>query len=357
MDQETMNKAIEEVSAKVAEKIEGPLTERIAEKVQASMPTQTVPLKKGEVTEEGKEKVGKFFQALVKGDDSVMKDLSSGVDADGGYLVPNDFYPLLLEKKAQINNISKYVSRYTMKRDKMDVPAEGNAVSLAWKAENAAGTQSDTTFGNITLSVNTLFGFSAMSRELLADSPLSVADIVAKIYAKAFANEEAKQFMTGNGTGKPKGIRTYTISQAVAQAGASLVANDVEKLFFTLPSQYRENAAFVMHNNIIQLINALRSTTGEKLYPELLEKGTLLGKPVIEQNDIPVNLGGGTNESEIFFGDLSYYLVGDREQMAFEMTTVGGSAFTKHQAYIKGYERIDGQLGMTEAFAKMTAVK
>ena len=84
---------------------------------------------------------------------------------------------------------------------------------------------------------------------------------------------------------------------------------------------------------------------------------TILGRPVLEQNDIPTNLGAGTDESEVFLGDLSYYLIGDRQSMETETSTEAGDAFVNHQLWMKVVERLDGQLSQTEAFHLLTGVK
>jgi hypothetical protein len=43
--------------------------------------------------------------------------------------------------------------------------------------------------------------------------------------------------------------------------------------------------------------------------------------------------------------------------MGVETTTVGAGAFERHQVAFKVWERIDGQLGLTDGFRKLTAVK
>jgi HK97 family phage major capsid protein len=104
-----------------------------------------------------------------------------------------------------------------------------------------------------------------------------------------------------------------------------------QTLYFTLAEQYRNRAAWLMHNNTIGKLNVLRMTDGAKYFLELLQSRTLLGRPVRDINDLPTNLGAGTNESQINFGDLNQYLTGDREEIGVETTTVGAGAFENHQ--------------------------
>lgn len=304
--------------------------------------------------------VGKYFAAL-GGDEAVLRDMSEGVDSDGGYIVPTEFRNALIEKKYKWAWIRKYATVIPMSSDKMDMPIEGNTVSVNWTAELATITQSDPTFGLVTLAANLLAGISRQSRQVLADAAVNeeVQNLLVRIFARALGLAEDTAFMVGTGSGQPKGIRAYTISQSVAQAGANLVDSDLTNLQYTLPYWYRQNAVYIMHDTRRKLISNLRDSNGRKLHPEIddLENPTLNGNPVIINQDIPTNLGGGTNESEIYFGDLSYYYIGDRQQMFSEVSTQEGTSFEKHRAAVKVGERLDGQLTLTEAFAKMTAVK
>ena len=305
------------------------------------------------------ERIAKFLTAVVMDDKVTAKALSEGTPADGGYLVPNEFRASVIEKLLKKAVIRPRATVIPLKRDKMDVPAEANAVSVYWTNENVALTESNPTWGNVTLNTNKLTGLSKMSRELFADSAISIVDFVSRKFADKFAAEEDAKFVAGSGTGQPKGIRTYTFAQTLAQAGANIAADDIKKLFYKLPVQYRTNAVWILHNDVIQKVALLKDTTGRYLWSTGLEgaPATILGRPVVEQNDIPVNLGAGTNESEVYFGDLSYYLIGDREEISVESTTEGAGTFENHQVALKFIERLDGQLGLTESFAQMTAVK
>lgn len=327
------------------------LSERLKEEQQSG----------NEDPEDARQVVGKFFSALGSGDRATLKDMSEGTDADGGYIVPTEFRKELVEKKYKWAWIRKHATVIPMSSDKMDVPVEANTVSVNWTAELATITQSDPTFDSVELAANLLAGISRQSRQVLADAAINeaVQDLLVRIFARALALTEDTAFVTGTGSGQPKGIYTYTISQSVAQAGANLADTDIVNLEYTLPYYYRQNAVYIMHDSRRKLISNLRSTDGRKLHPEIDDKENpmLNGYPVLISQDLPTNLGGGTNESVILFGDLSYYYIGDRQQMFSEVSTQEGTSFEKHRAAVKVGERLDGKLTLTEAFAKMTAVK
>lgn len=303
------------------------------------------------------ERIAKFFSAVVFGDDATAKQMSEGVGADGGFLVPTEFRAVVVEKLLKTAVIRPRSTTIPMSRDQMEIPAEATSVVVTWTAENAALTEDNPTFDQIVLNTNKLTGLSKMSRELFADSAVNVMDYLTGLFARSFAEAEDTAFMAGSGSGEPTGIRTYTFT-TISQAGATLDADDIIDLFYTLPSQYRRNAVWLVNNDIIAAVRKLVDDQGRYLWTDGLNEApaTLLGRPVLEQNDIPTNLGGGTNESEIFFGDLSYYLIGDREQMGVETTTQGAGAFENHQVAVKVWERLDGQLSLTDAFVLLDAV-
>lgn len=316
---------------------------------------------------EAKQKTGQFFAALVNRDEAKLKDLSVGTDANGGYLTPLEFRGQLVEKLYKLPVIRSRATRIPMTSDKMEMPVETATPAVNWTAELATITQSDPTFGSLTLAVNELIGISRMSRQILSDSAINVnlVDWIVDRFAAAIGRAEDSAFMVGSGSGMPKGLRTYTFGNSVAQAGANLTADDLIGLTYALGIQYRAGSVWLMHDSVVAKVRKLKDTTGRYLWVDGLTDGslmqpqsypTLLGYPVLVQNDIPTNLGAGTNASEIYFGRLDYYLIGDRDQVFSEVSTQEGTSFAQHRAAVKVGERIDGQLALPEAFAKLTAV-
>lgn len=332
----------------------------------------------------GKKIIGEYFKALALDDQKsivsilketgtfnesnvVVKDLADSTDANGGYLTPLQFSGMLIEKKYKTPVIRAHATVMPMSSDKMEVPVEGTAPSVNWTAELATITQSDPTFTEIILAVNMLIGISRMSRQVLIDAAVqySLSDWVMGRIAAALGRGEDTAFMAGTGSGQPKGIRQYTFTQTATQAGANLTGDDIISTYYGLPVYYRDNAVWIINDKILKGIRKLKDTSGRYMWSDNFQTGmliqpgifpTLLDRPVIIQNDIPTNLGGGTNASEIYFGDLSYYIIGQREQVFSESSTVEGTSFAQHRVAVKVGQRLDGQLSTTDAFSQLTAV-
>jgi HK97 family phage major capsid protein len=326
-------------------------------------------------TSEAKQKSVDFIKALADNDTTRLKDLSEGTDANGGYLTPPEFVAQLIEKKYQLPLLRQFATAFPMHSDTLELPAEGGAVDAYWTAELATATQSDPTFGNVILTANTLIGLSRMSRQVLADSSIQLLDFVQRRFASAIGRKEQAAFVGGTGTGQPRGFRQYTVA-SYAQAGASLTPEDLIEIQATLPEEYQPNAIWVMRRSAAKLIRKMRQNTGgagtggfmfDDNFSRAANLGptgqnglafpTLLDRPVLILNDIPGNLGAGTNETEIWYGDYSYYLIGDRENVTAEISTQEGTSFVQHRTALKVVERVDGRLGLTDAFVKGTAIK
>lgn len=304
----------------------------------------------------------RFFTALVVGDHAALKAMGEATDPTGGYLVPEEFRAEVILKQ-QVLPVLRNVARvWPMGRDRVNIPAESARISVAWEGENVAWTASDATMANIALAVNRLDGFTSVSRELLADSAVSVMDMLSQMYAEALGLEEDKQFVVGNGVGKPLGIESTVGIGTVAQAGGSLAYSDFVELYYTLGRQYRQGAIWLMRDANVKKAAKLLDSNGRPIFENLNtppsgvpgggaslpRTGTILGLPVYSQDD--------ASATKIHLFNPRYYFIGDRGDMGAEMTTIGAGAFEKHQAALKVWRRVDGRVAMTDAFKTLTGV-
>jgi HK97 family phage major capsid protein len=297
--------------------------------------------------------------------------MSGGVGPEGGYLLPEEFRAEVIREIITIPVIRARATVFPVAAAAGSMPRLAGAVKMYWEGENqtltetTVGAGSDLELGQVLWRVWRLDGMLRSSRELFDDAGVNVAQLVVTLFAEGFRAAEDKAFMTGSGVGQPLGLRNTAGVASQAQAGANLVIDDIIKLIYKLGRQYRPGAVFLLHNDIVKLVRLLKDSQLRPIWVDAVEAGgianqaqpaRLYGYPAIEQDDIPMNLGAGT-ESEIWFGNLRWYYIFDRQQMAVETTTEGAGAFEKHQQVIKVYERLDGELSLTQSFAKLTAVK
>lgn len=296
-----------------------------------------------------KERVGKFFQAAILGNQvtpELQKALSEGTATAGGYLVPDDFRAEVIMRINDLAQLWPRVFHLATVRDALEVPNLGTDVELSWdEAENEAFDESDPAVGHTTFSIHRMNAITHQSRELFADSPVNVVTFLTELFADAISRERDKVINIGNGTDRPQGIYSATITQSVDVSG-TLAFDDLVDIETQLKVQYRQNAHWVMNRTNIGRIRKLTDDNGQPIFNRDITKtasGTLLGYPILECGDMP--------SSHIYLGDPKKYWWVDREQMGFESTTTGGDAFKKHQVSLKVWERVDGKIVLVEAWA------
>jgi len=111
-------------------------------------------------------------------------------------------------------------------------------------------------------------------------------------------------------------------------------------------------------------LQGLRDGNGNKAYPEIAQ-GMLKGYPIVHSTTIPVNLGTGSNESEIYFADWNDVIIGEMDNMTIdfskEATYKDGSgnlvsAFARNQSLVRVVAEHDVGFRHVEGLALGTAV-
>lgn len=320
---------------------EVPSHERVAKYAEAKKTNDVVYLRQVNA------RIATFFKALFENNEPVVRALIEGTDAEGGYLVPDEFRAELIQELNNSVVMRRLATVVPMTSKSMELPALLAKPHVSWTTEDATIGTSSADFGNITLTPYKLTARLPVTRELAADSAIAVVSLLTRVFADAVSDEEDKAFWTGNGSGKPTGVDNYTLKTIAA--GASK-ADSLVSLQHKLKAAYRGRASWVMNTNTLRDVRTLKDSTGQYLFSrEAIREGapaTLLGSPVYEQNNLPAG--------KIFYGDFSYYYIGDREQVSVESTTEGGTAWTQDRIEIKVRERVDGELGLTRAVVEGT---
>lgn len=303
-----------------------------------------------------KARIAYFFKHLIAFDTTHdpdhlkhVKALSEGDAASGGYLTPTEFRAELIEDIQDQPFMRSIVTVIPMGSDALELPTLASNVKTSWGSENTSISTTTARFGTLTFAPKRLNALMYTSRELVADSAISVVPLITRLFTEAVGRAEDAAIINGSGTGQPKGLLQETFVGINNLNNASTLATAVKRLPFKLGTAYRRNARWVMNSNALSIIATLKDDNNQFLFKEGIEGLTphsLAGYPVMEQNDMPMET--------LLFGDFSYYYFADREQMSVETTTQGAGTFEKHQVAIKITERVDGKTALTQAFKTIT---
>ena len=267
--------------------------------------------------------------------------LQEGVDADGGYLVPDEYDSRLIEKLTDENIVRKLATTITTSGDhKINIAASDPAA--AWIEEGGALDFGDAKFAQILLDAHKLHVAVKITEELLYDNAFNLESHIITKFGDALANAEEDAFLNGDGVGKPLGIFATTGGGTVAKTVSTVKTDDIIDLIYALKRAYRKNAVFIMNDKTIAGIRKLKDGNGQYLWQPSNQAGEpdkICGYTVYTSAYAP--------EDAIAFGDFSYYNIGDRGSRSFaELRELfAGNGMIGYVAK----ERVDGKLVLPEA--------
>lgn len=267
--------------------------------------------------------------------------LQEKVDADGGYLVPEEYDNRLIQTLNGENIMRSLANIITTSGDhKINIAATNPAA--AWIEEGGQLTFGESTFKQVLLDAHKLHVAIKVTEELLYDSAFNLEDYILEQFGKALANAEEDAFLNGDGTGKPTGIFHETNGGTHLTEVTAFKSDDIINLIHALKRPYRKNAAFIMNDKLIATVRKLKDGNGAYMWQPSYQVGepdTLLGYPVYTSAFAP--------EGKIAFGDFSYYNIGDRGTRSFKQLTelFAGNGMIGFVAK----ERVDGKLILPEA--------
>ena len=297
--------------------------------------------------------------------------LSEGVDANGGYLVPEEYDSRLIDTLTEENIMRKLGHTITTSGEhKINIAATKPAA--AWIDEGGALSFGDATFAQINLDAHKLHVAVKVTEELLYDNAFGFENYIIEQFGKALSNAEEDAFLNGDGVGKPLGLFSDKGGEVAVTAASTtaITADEIINLVYSLKRPYRKNAKFIMNDQTIAALRKLKDTdtksvqlpqkggtdaaqiratrnNGAYLWQPSLQAGEvdrLFGYEVYTSPYVPTIAAG---KPVIAFGDFSYYNIGDRGTRSFAdlKELYAGNGMVGFVAK----ERVDGKLILPEA--------
>jgi HK97 family phage major capsid protein len=288
--------------------------------------------------------------------DELRNAYSSVVPADGGFLVPETLRSQLLQIALEMALVRSRATVVPMETARVPFPAidvTSNASSVFggmigyWGEEGAALTDASAKFSRVVLDAKKLTGFSLVPNELLTDSLISFSALIESLWPRALAWYEDVAFIKGTGVGEPLGFLGNPAAVAVAaetgQPTATVLYENIVKMYSRMLPASLSQAVWICSPDVFpQLMTmALSVGTGGSAIMVANAAGpapmTIFGRPLIISEKMQ-QLG---TQGDLAFIDLSYYLVGDRQQMTAATSTE--YRFANDQTAFRIIQRVDGQ--------------
>jgi HK97 family phage major capsid protein len=256
---------------------------------------------------------------------------STGVPADGGYLLQNDFSTSLLERVYADSDIIKLCSLNTLGPDisSIDFPVVDETsrvsnvyggVQMIWTDEAGTPPPSKPKVNTMNLKPSKIMGLYYTTNEALRDASIltSVAQRGFKIGLQEMLTEA---ILFGDGNAKPTGIMVspalVTVVKETGQVAGELKAENISKMWSRMTPEARKTAVWLVNSEVEPLLDPLVFATSNQLVysgPNGLagaSYGTIKGRPVI-----PCSHCAALNTTgDIILASLPDYILVDKGDM------------------------------------------
>ncbi|MFV0408272.1 MAG: phage major capsid protein, partial [Paracoccus sp. (in: a-proteobacteria)] len=279
----------------------------------------------------------------------VQNAQSTGVDSEGGYLVPTTFSGVLLEAMAEYGGVRSVATvQQTASGENIQWPTvDETAVMGEWLAENAMASDGDVTFGTTSIAAHLASSrVVAIPFALLQDSGISnLEGMLNGLLAARLARLTNAAYTIGDGVGKPTGIVLGAGLGHTTAAGLvdSFTYDDFIDLEHSVDPIYRRDGSWMFHDTALKVAKKMKDGEGRPIWvPGISSEAPaeILNYRYTVNQDMAQPAAGADS---ILFGDMSKYLI--RDVMDLTLFRFTDSAYTKRgQVGFLAMLRTDGKV-------------
>ncbi|MDF3413280.1 phage major capsid protein [Sulfitobacter sp. M57] len=292
-----------------------------------------------------------------------FRDLSAGVNTEGGFLVmPETFVNLLIKAMDDEVVIRKLANVIPMTQAaSIGIPTlDADPEDADWTTElSTGGNDSGMGFGKRVMMPHPMAKRIKISQQLLRTAALAPETLVRQRLGYKFGITQEKSYMIGNGDKKPLGCFVASKDGIPASRDVSednttteVTAKGLISAKYSLKAGYWANSNWLFHRDTMKQIAKLTDADGQFIWRESMRDGEpdrLLGRPSRMSEFVPNTIGAGNYVG--LLGDFSHYWILDSLVMQIQRLTEL-YAETNQVGFIGRYEG-DGAPVLAEAFARV----
>ena len=280
----------------------------------------------------------------------LQKTLNQTTTTAGGFTVPEDWGSDFIELLRNFTVVRQCGPQSPgMPNGNLTLPGLTSGASSGYIGENTSINASDAVFREIKLAAKKIASVTSMSNELLQYNAYGADMIVRDDLVEGMAVAEDAQLLrgTGSATAPTSFLEIATSASNNIAAPATSTLADFDTGLTNLELVLMNNnvntvgACWIMAPRTYQTLSNARDGNGNKAYPEMTNWNSdntamLRGKRVLISNQVPVNLGTGTDESEIYLVQGRHIILADTRRMQM-MTTQHGNFSADGSTYISTF--------------------
>lgn len=267
------------------------------------------------------QRLGREPQGMFVPVDVLQRDLNVGTATAGGHLVATELlasdFISMLRNKAKVIEAGARVIDGLM--GNIAIPRQTSAATAYWVAEGTEPTESAPAFDQVSLSPETVGGYTDFTRKLILQSTPAIEMLVRQDLATVLALEIDRVAINGSGSGnEPPGILNTTGIGSVA-LGTDGAAPDWDAIVSLENEVLKDNVddgplAYLTNSSAMTKMKRtfIDAGSGVRLWDTRTPGTPLNGYAGHVSNQVPSNLtkGTGTNLSAILFGNWADLIIG-----------------------------------------------
>lgn len=293
------------------------------------------------------------FAADDLNDKSVSMAISTAAGS-GGALIPQNMHSEVIELLSSRTIVRKLGARsIPLPNGNLSLPRAAGGATAGYTGEGKDASSSESKFDDVKLNAKTMIALVPISNQLIGRAGFNVEQLVLQDILTAISVREDKAFMRDDGTGDtPIGMKARATEwnrllpwEAAAEVNLNTVDAYLDSIMLMAMDGNSNmiSCGWGMSNRTWMYLFGLRDGNGNKVYPEMAQ-GILKGYPIQRTSAIPVNLGTGGKETEIYFADFNDVVIGEDGAMTVDYSKEATykdangdlvSAFTRNQSLIR----------------------
>ena len=257
---------------------------------------------------------------------TINKAASEGTDADGGYVVADEFATQIKSAQNRYGVARQlYGTLYPMQSDVTKVPVDtfedtsGNTPEPVAVSENSAMSEGDEAqLDQVTLTAAKKGVLLYVSNELMQDAFVDYlgAYLTPKLGRRMARLEDTIVFTTATtGLLNTSNLQSVTLGADSATAFADVTFDDLMNAEDAVVDDALENGAFIAHRSIINILRKIKGTDGQYVWTPAAggEPATLNGYSYTKASIFPARTASAKSTGFIMFGDLALgCVIGER---------------------------------------------
>jgi len=234
-----------------------------------------------------------FFRYMRTGDVGAANEVNravkeanpwvEGTAADGGILVPEDFYPRIIEKRDPYSIIRRAPGAMIIptSRSSIQVPVQGDRMPIfTLTSEGSDSNDSEIApFTDLSITIYDHRRTVQIHQNLISDSALPVENYLAGLFGRAAALTENNYVVAGTGSSQPQGILYGGTAGLTLDSASAIGAAEIPELYHKLKSEYEDGAVWVLRNATMGYLRGLTSSSVFTFAPTPTAGPDLYGKP------------------------------------------------------------------------------